>query len=107
MPADFGAEVIRIERHGGSEDRTLAPVTDAGEGALFLQLNRNKRSMTLDPRAPGADEILRRLVGLTDVVAANVTSDDDQMAVGLVTAKAFGGGRNVRTAAVTSPTGLT
>ena len=70
--ADFGADVIRIERHGGSEDRTLAPVTDEGEGALFLQLNRNKRSMTLDPHAPGANEVLRRLVGRADVVVANV-----------------------------------
>ncbi|HEX4179550.1 MAG TPA: CoA transferase, partial [Caulobacteraceae bacterium] len=70
--ADFGADVIRIERQGGSEDRTLAPVTDDGEGALFLQLNRNKRSLTLDPRAAGAGEILRRLVAKTDVVVANV-----------------------------------
>jgi crotonobetainyl-CoA:carnitine CoA-transferase CaiB-like acyl-CoA transferase len=70
--ADFGADVIRIERRSGSEDRTIAPVTDDGEGALFLQINRNKRSLTLDPRAPGADEVVRRLVESADVVVANV-----------------------------------
>jgi crotonobetainyl-CoA:carnitine CoA-transferase CaiB-like acyl-CoA transferase len=69
---DFGADVIRIERRGGSEDRTIAPVTDAGEGALFLQVNRNKRSMTFDPRKPGATEVIRRLVASADVVVANV-----------------------------------
>jgi crotonobetainyl-CoA:carnitine CoA-transferase CaiB-like acyl-CoA transferase len=70
--ADFGADVIRVERLGGGEDRFLAPVTDDGDGAVFLQLNRNKRSLTFDPRGPGAREILRRLVAQTDVVVVNV-----------------------------------
>lgn len=70
--ADFGADVIRIERRSGGEDRAIAPVTDEGEGALFLQINRNKRSLTLDPRAPGAEEVVRRLVGSADVVVSNV-----------------------------------
>ena len=70
--ADFGADVIRIERRQGSEDRTIVPVTQDGEGALFLQMNRNKRSMTLDPRHPDAREILRRLIVRADVVVANV-----------------------------------
>lgn len=34
---DFGAEVIRIEKVKGSEDRYTAPVTESGEGALFMQ----------------------------------------------------------------------
>lgn len=70
--ADFGADVIRVERRGGSEDRGIAPVTDEGEGALFLQINRNKRSITLDPRKAEAREILDRLVASADVVVANV-----------------------------------
>ena len=69
---DFGADVIRIERRGGSEDRGLVPVTEDGEGALFLQINRNKRSITLDPRNPEAAEILRRLIDTADVVVANL-----------------------------------
>ena len=69
---DFGADVIRIERRGGSEDRTIVPVTAAGEGALFLQINRNKRSVTLDLRQPGAKAILERLVAGADVVVTNL-----------------------------------
>ena len=72
MLADFGADVIRIDRIGGSEDRWIAPVTDAGEGALFLQVNRNKRAITLDTRKDEGREVLRRLVASADVVVSNV-----------------------------------
>src|SRR5204863_5824740 len=41
--AEFGAEVIRVEKRDGSEDRFVAPVGAGGEGALFLQVNRNKK----------------------------------------------------------------
>ena len=46
---DYGAEVIRIERVDGSEDRFVTPVTDNEEGAMFLQLNRNKLGFTVNP----------------------------------------------------------
>ncbi len=69
---DLGAEVIRIERVGGSEDRFLAPVTEAGHGALFLQLGRNKLGMTLNPMTDEGREIVRRLVRTADVVIANL-----------------------------------
>ena len=55
--ADLGADVIRIERIGGGEDRWVAPVGDDGVGAMFLVMNRNKRAMTLDPSSPdGRDD---------------------------------------------------
>jgi formyl-CoA transferase len=41
MLGDLGADVIRIERPGGGEDRCVAPATDAGDGGTFLQCNRN------------------------------------------------------------------
>ena len=69
---DFGADVIRIDRLGGSEDRWIAPVTDDNQGALFLQINRNKRSLTLDTRKEAGQEILRKLIREADVVVANV-----------------------------------
>jgi crotonobetainyl-CoA:carnitine CoA-transferase CaiB-like acyl-CoA transferase len=70
--ADMGADVIRVDRRQGSEDRYTAPVTDGGEGAGFLSLNRNKRSLTLDTSKPGSAEIIRRLVTQADVVVANL-----------------------------------
>ncbi len=70
--ADLGADVIRIERRGGGEDRWVAPVGDDGVGAMFLAMNRNKRAMTLDPSSAEGREIVRRLVGTADVVVANL-----------------------------------
>lgn len=69
---DMGAEVIRIERLEGGEDRTLGPVTDDDTGATFLQANRNKRGMTLNPSSDKGQEIVRKLVARSDVVVANL-----------------------------------
>jgi len=73
--ADFGAQVIRIERREGGEDRYVAPLTDRGEGPMFIGFNRNKRGMTLDPGHPNSSEIKRRLIARTDVVIANLPLD--------------------------------
>src|SRR5499427_5857150 len=70
--ADFGAEVIRVERRDGGEDRYIAPITEQGEGPMFIGLNRNKKSVTLDPARPESREIKRRLVESADVVVANL-----------------------------------
>ena len=69
---DLGAEVIRVEKVRGSEDRFIAPVTPTGEGGMFLQMNRNKRSLTLNPMKPLGREIVKRLVATADVVVANL-----------------------------------
>ena len=70
--ADLGADVIRIERRGGGEDRWVAPVAPDGAGAMYVTMNRNKRAMTLDPAAPDGREIVRKLVATADVVVANL-----------------------------------
>ena len=70
--ADLGADVIRIERRGGGEDRWVAPVSDDGSGAMYLVMNRNKRAMTLDPACPEGREIVKKLVATADVVVANL-----------------------------------
>ena len=70
--ADYGAEVIRIERVSGSEDRYVTPVTKDGQGAMFLQLNRNKMGLTLNPTKDKGREIVRRLVENSDIVIANL-----------------------------------
>ena len=70
--ADYGAEVIRIERVSGSEDRYVTPVTKDGQGAMFLQLNRNKMGLTLNPTKDKGREIVRRLVESSDIIIANL-----------------------------------
>lgn len=75
---DMGAEVIRIERREGSEDRFVQPIVpdagagEGGEGAMFLQMNRNKKGLTLDPMTETGRSIVRRLVATADVVVANL-----------------------------------
>src|SRR5438128_5377323 len=69
---DLGADVIRVERRGGGEDRWVAPVAPDGVGALYLTMNRNKRAMTLDPACPEGREIVKQLVATADVVVANL-----------------------------------
>ena len=70
--SDYGAEVIRVERVKGSEDRYLQPVTDKGEGSMFLQLNRNKLGFTLNPTKPEGKSIVEKLVKTADIVIANL-----------------------------------
>ena len=70
--ADLGADVIRLEKPGGGEDRYTVPITAGGEGAYYVQLGRNKRGMTLNPTQPEGREIVRRLVKTADVVVVNL-----------------------------------
>lgn len=70
--ADMGADVIRIEKREGGEDRWVQAVIPEGVGAGFLQCNRNKRSMTLDPGTAKGQEIVRSLVATADIVVANM-----------------------------------
>lgn len=69
---DLGADVIRVERIDGGEDRFVTPVTPDGSGAFFQQVGRNKRSLTLDPAKPEGREIQRKLIASADVVVANL-----------------------------------
>jgi crotonobetainyl-CoA:carnitine CoA-transferase CaiB-like acyl-CoA transferase len=71
----MGADVIRIEKVDGSEDRFLSPVSENGDGAMFMQLARNKRSLTLNPMKPAGREIVKKLVATADVVVANLPPD--------------------------------
>ena len=69
--SDLGADVIKIEDTGsGDESRTWPPHKD-GESAAFLVINRNKRDMTLDLKAPEGVAILKRMVASADVLVEN------------------------------------
>ena len=76
MLGDLGAEVIRIEKLDGSEDRWVTPVAEGGEGAMFLQMGRNKLGLTLNPMKPAGQEIVKKLVAVSDVVIANLPYED-------------------------------
>jgi crotonobetainyl-CoA:carnitine CoA-transferase CaiB-like acyl-CoA transferase len=69
--ADLGAEVVKVEdTASGDESRTWPPHKD-GESAAYLVINRNKRDMTLDLKAPEGIEVLKRLVARADVLIEN------------------------------------
>jgi crotonobetainyl-CoA:carnitine CoA-transferase CaiB-like acyl-CoA transferase len=71
MLADMGAEVVKIEQPRGDSNRTLGAANNPGMAALYLTCNRNKRSIVLDLRLPGARDALLALVKDADVFVHN------------------------------------
>ena len=70
--ADLGADVIKIENpDGGDGVRATAPFL-GGESSAFIRLNRNKRSLALDLKAPRGKDAFRNLVKQSDVVVENL-----------------------------------
>jgi crotonobetainyl-CoA:carnitine CoA-transferase CaiB-like acyl-CoA transferase len=68
----LGADVIRVERPGGGEDRFIAPLAEDDAGSVLMQTGCNKRSLTLNLRDEASREILDRLVEDADVIVANL-----------------------------------
>ncbi|MGW9757941.1 L-carnitine dehydratase/bile acid-inducible protein F [Burkholderia contaminans] len=77
--ADFGADVIKVERPGAGDDtRHWGPPylkdadgADTAEAAYYLAANRNKRSVTVDIATPEGQQIVRELAAQSDVVLEN------------------------------------
>lgn len=77
--ADFGADVIKVERPGAGDDtRHWGPPylkdadgADTAEAAYYLAANRNKRSVTIDIATPEGQQIVRELAAQSDVVLEN------------------------------------
>jgi crotonobetainyl-CoA:carnitine CoA-transferase CaiB-like acyl-CoA transferase len=73
--ADFGADVIKVEPPGGGDPYRrfyLMPPNPSSETNYAWQLtNRNKRSLALDLKSPGAKSVLQRLVSWADVLITN------------------------------------
>jgi crotonobetainyl-CoA:carnitine CoA-transferase CaiB-like acyl-CoA transferase len=65
---DGGAEVIKVEPLSGDIARTMGPPFVGDESALFLSLNRNKKSLALDVTKPEGQELLRQLIPQADVL---------------------------------------
>lgn len=70
--ADLGAEVIKVEAPIGDLTRAIGPGHSEGLGGMFLNLNRGKRSIAIDLKAPGGVDALLRLAATVDVVVSNV-----------------------------------
>lgn len=72
MLADFGADVVKVERlPGGDSSRTFVPPEVDGEPAAFMMLNRGKRGVALDLRSAEGIGVVRRLAAGADVLIEN------------------------------------
>jgi crotonobetainyl-CoA:carnitine CoA-transferase CaiB-like acyl-CoA transferase len=72
MLADYGADVIKVERPGsGDESRNWPPFFDGQVSHYFAAVNRNKRSLAIDMKSAEGADILRRLAAKADVVIDN------------------------------------
>ena len=74
--ADLGADVIKVEHPArGDDTRAWGPPWlgegDDAQSAYFLSVNRNKRSLTLDIKTPGGQDLARRLAAKSHVVVEN------------------------------------
>jgi crotonobetainyl-CoA:carnitine CoA-transferase CaiB-like acyl-CoA transferase len=72
--ADFGAEVIKIEHPTGDLSRWIGgrSPTTPGMSGKYLHLNRNKKSLALDLKKPGALDSLKKLIATADAVVHNM-----------------------------------
>lgn len=73
----MGAEVIRVEKVSGGEDRYIAPITSGKKnklnvGGLFMQTGCGKKSITLNLSTERGRNILKKLASQVDVVIANI-----------------------------------
>jgi crotonobetainyl-CoA:carnitine CoA-transferase CaiB-like acyl-CoA transferase len=69
---DFGADVIKVEPPEGDVMRQAWPFRHPGMGSIYLNTNRNKRSVVLDLKKPAALEAFHLLARKTDVLVYNV-----------------------------------
>jgi len=83
--ADMGADVVKIEAPlGGDYSRSLGPFAEGSpDGAGFLRLDRNKRSVALDLKSEGGKRAFRSLAARSDVIIENLRAGTlDAMGLG-------------------------
>jgi crotonobetainyl-CoA:carnitine CoA-transferase CaiB-like acyl-CoA transferase len=72
MLGDYGADVIKVESLEGDVTRLIGPARHPGMGPVFLNTNRNKRSICLDLKKPAGRDAALRLIEGADVLIYNV-----------------------------------
>jgi crotonobetainyl-CoA:carnitine CoA-transferase CaiB-like acyl-CoA transferase len=83
---DMGAEVIKVEEPGKGDDTRGWPPFAGGESTYFMSVNRNKKSITLNLKAPEGREILKNLARKSDVVLENFrTGTMEKLGLGYAT----------------------
>jgi formyl-CoA transferase len=65
---DMGADICKVEPPEGDTLRGVGPSRSPGMGPYFLHLNRNKRSIVLDLKRPGAADVFGRMAAQADVL---------------------------------------
>jgi len=77
--ADFGAEVIHVERPGQGDQargvRSINAIPVADWNQYFLVTNRNKKSLAIDLKTPAGREVFDRLVAVSDVFLSNLGAE--------------------------------
>jgi hypothetical protein len=71
MMAEMGAEIIKVELAPGGDKTRLAPMQVNGRSGYYVQHNRGKKSLCVDPKTEEGLAILKGLVAKVDVVVEN------------------------------------
>jgi CoA:oxalate CoA-transferase len=87
--ADVGAEVIKVETPDGDDYRHIGPFK-GGESALFIQMNRGKKSITANLKSPEGLSAVRKLIAASDVIVENFRPGvADRLGIGYEAARAI------------------
>ena len=70
--ADMGAEIIKVETLSGDNTRYIGPSINKGMAAVFLNINRNKKSISVDLKSADGRLIIYKLIKKSDVFVSNI-----------------------------------
>src|SRR5258708_39602032 len=86
---DQGADVIKVEPPGTGDHVRSLPNRSGGMPSMFVNINRSKRSVTIDLKSPQGVETLLKLIASADVVVQNFRPGVvERLGVGYEAAKA-------------------